>query len=89
MHGDNSKAIRVDDWNNVYNNTWPTPTFTYSKKWEWHYRDTPYIKYVSTVTSPFEDHPYKKGGPRSSEMYKKLYPANIFNNAFVNDLGDL
>jgi hypothetical protein len=80
-----------DDWNHLYENTWPTPSFTYSKKWEWHYRDTPYIKYVADTTIPImeDDKPYMRGGPRSSEMYKKLYPANIFNNAFVNDLGDL
>lgn len=80
-----------DDWNHLYENTWPTPSFTYSKKWEWHYRDTPYIKYVS-AQYPVEQErkAYKRSYPHNcSEMYKKYYGGYINHSGYVTTLGDL
>ena len=78
-----------DDWNHLYENTWPTPSFTYSKKWQWHYRDTPYIKYVSVHMFPVEQEGYKKTGPGTSNMYKRAFPQPVYTSGFVNNLGDL
>ena len=65
--------VSYDDWNHLYENTWPTPSFTYSKKWEWHYRDTPYIQYVAEYY-PVKPENYKKTGPQTySDMYKRVY----------------
>lgn len=86
-----SRHGSYDDWNHLYENEWPTPSFTYSKKWEWHYRGTPYIKYVAITTLPIrtEDRPYKRSGPYSSTMYRKFTAEQFGYSGYVNNLGDL
>lgn len=74
-----------------YETQWPIASKTYSNRWGWHFSQQPYVSrrvsLPSMLYKPTQNRPYKMGG--SSEMYKKLYPGNMFSNAFVNDMGDL
>ena len=78
-----------DDWNSLYENEWPAPLNTYSKKWHWLYADKPYVQYVSVNHLPITDEDiHRSSSPyKVTTTYRALHK-NEFSG-YVNTLGNL